>query len=237
MKNGKLPVSAGNSSEVMSGGIGNSTTVKNLNAVDMPSYSASLPEETKKCPSTIRSHDNNSDCGSASSVTNNIIKIDAGNGENLDDNINKKPHDVVIKTGETGTTRRSVIDDVASSTASTSSARSSSGVSSSTFPSPSSSRITFQRERRRCSTCYVDVDVGGGRSDDAFREHLLQHLVDFEGKSLCPVCESQCETNKGMQTHFMMVHGQVSRLVCPDRNCVQTFWTRAALEKHKQMHS
>ena len=78
---------------------------------------------------------------------------------------------------------------------------------------------------------------GGGRRDDAFREHLLQHLVDFEGKSLCPVCESQCETNKGMQTHFMMVHGQVSRLVCPDRNCVQTFWTRAALEKHKQMHS
>ena len=252
---GKVPVSAEKSVETISGGIGINSTNMNLHAVDMPSSSSSLPEDAKKCPSMIHSDNNNPDCSSAGSVTNNIIKTDASNTEKLDDNIiktdaganssvgnaenniNKKPHDVNIKTGETATTRGSSIDDAASFTASTSSARSSSGVSSSTFPSPSSSsRITAQRERRRCSTCYVDVDVGGGRGDDAFREHLLQHLVDFEGKSLCPVCESQCETNKGMQTHFMMVHGQVSRLVCPDRNCVQTFWTRSDLENHKQSH-
>ena len=28
----------------------------------------------------------------------------------------------------------------------------------------------------------------------------------------------------------------VSILVCPDRKCVQTFWTRSDLEKHKQTH-
>ena len=112
-----------------------------------------------------------------------------------------------------------------------SSARRSSGSSagssagSSQTPGP---RVDEVYSQTNCCICFLAFPA----DSDSYRSHLLEHMQDYEGKSICPECFAECPDNKKMVDHFLMVHGRVRKLVCPHRFCGQSFRTRTALYLH-----
>ena len=61
-----------------------------------------------------------------------------------------------------------------------------------------------------CCMCYRNFEC----RNDEFRLHLLSHLELFVGKPVCPNCRVDCGDYERMVDHFMMVHGEVDKLVC-----------------------
>ena len=85
---------------------------------------------------------------------------------------------------------------------------------------------------KSCCICFMDLDA----NSDEYRLHLLRHLEQYEGKSICPSCKKDCGASEKMVDHFLIIHGQVDRLVCPAKNCVRSFRTKKALRIHNGKH-
>ena len=84
-----------------------------------------------------------------------------------------------------------------------------------------------------CCICYRNFEC----RNDEFRLHLLSHLELFVGKPVCPNCRVDCGDYERMVDHFMMVHGEVDKLVCPHPTCIRSFRTERTLNLHARKHN
>ena len=91
---------------------------------------------------------------------------------------------------------------------------------------------TQPSSNKTCSICFQTLQ----NSNDDYRLHLLSHLESYEGKSTCPTCRADCTSYEKMVDHFMMVHGEVQRLVCPHPRCVRSFRIKRTLDMHLRKH-
>ena len=87
--------------------------------------------------------------------------------------------------------------------------------------------------RISCHFCFDRFD----RESEEFRHHLLDHLEVYSGKTICPECRVDCETNDKMVDHFLMAHGKLKKYVCELSTCVRTFRTKKSLEFHARKHN
>ena len=83
-----------------------------------------------------------------------------------------------------------------------------------------------------CCICCQKFDA----ANDEYRLHLLAHYELFRGKTLCFHCQVDCGSNDRMIDHFMIVHGGVNKLVCPDLSCIRQFRTQKSLQMHLKKH-
>ena len=127
-----------------------------------------------------------------------------------------------------------------SSSSSNSSSNSSTNSTSNPSRPSSSTSIPSAKPRPRvletpevsCHICFLKFQ----HNTDSFRLHLIDHMLDYAGKTICPDCSANCMGYENMVDHFLMVHGKLKRLVCPHHTCVRSFRLEVTLNIHKQIH-
>ena len=100
----------------------------------------------------------------------------------------------------------------------------------SNLPSASDQRLT--PSAKICCVCCLRFPY----DSDEFRTHLLDHLDIYAGKTVCPSCLTHCGTYEKLVFHFLYVHGEVQKHVCPDDSCVRAFWTKKTMDRHLKNH-
>ena len=85
-------------------------------------------------------------------------------------------------------------------------------------------------------TCFICIQQFNNSRDECSL-HLLDHLVPYEGKSICPICQAKCGTHDTMTDRFLIAHGKLHKLVCPHPDSIRSFRTNRNLELHSRKHT